>query len=45
MTDAGIGLTGLATLICLIAARVPIGIALIGVSFSGLYVLMGPRVA
>jgi len=45
MTDAGIGLTGLATLIALIAVRVPIGIALIGVSFTGLYVLMGPRVA
>ena len=45
MTDAGIGLTGLATLIALIAVRVPIGIALIGVSFTGLYVLMCPRVA
>ncbi len=45
MTDVGIGLTGLATLIALIAVRVPIGIALIGVSFTGLYALMGPRVA
>lgn len=45
MTDVGIGLTGLATLIALIAARVPIGISLIGVSFGGLWVLMGPRVA
>jgi tripartite ATP-independent transporter DctM subunit len=45
MTDVGIGLTGLATLMALIAVRVPIGIALIGVSFGGLWVLMGPRVA
>ena len=45
MTDVGIGLSGLATLIALIAVRVPIGIALIGVSFGGLWVLMGPRVA
>ncbi|HBS48987.1 MAG TPA: C4-dicarboxylate ABC transporter [Rhodobacteraceae bacterium] len=41
----GIGLTGLATLIALIAVRVPIGIALIGVSFGGLWILMGSRVA
>jgi len=45
MTDIEIGLTGLATLIALIAVRVPIGIALIAVSFTGLYALMGPRVA
>lgn len=45
MTDVEIGLTGLAALIALIAVRVPIGIALIGVSFTGLYVLMGPRIA
>ncbi|MFC3612724.1 TRAP transporter large permease [Lutimaribacter marinistellae] len=45
MTDVGIGLSGLATLIALIAVRVPIGIALIGVSFGGLWMLMGPRVA
>ncbi|KPP81880.1 MAG: TRAP-type C4-dicarboxylate transport system, large permease component [Rhodobacteraceae bacterium HLUCCO07] len=45
MTDVEIGLTGLAALIALIAVRVPIGIALIAVSFTGLYVLMGPRVA
>jgi len=45
MTDVGIGLTGLATLIALIAARVPIGVALIGVSFGGLWILVGPRVA
>ncbi|MBP0439499.1 TRAP transporter large permease [Tianweitania sediminis] len=45
MTDVGIGLTGLAILMVLIAVRVPIGVALIGVSFSGLWWLMGPRVA
>jgi tripartite ATP-independent transporter DctM subunit len=45
MSDVEIGLTGLAALIGLIAIRVPIGIALIGVSFTGLYVLMGPRIA
>lgn len=45
MTDVGIGLTGLAALIALISMRVPIGIALIGVSFTGLWTLMGARVA
>lgn len=45
MTSVEVGLTGLGILITLIALRVPIGIALIGVSFGGLYVLMGPRVA
>lgn len=45
MSDVGIGLSGLAALIALIAVRVPIGIALIGVSFGGLYILMGPRIA
>lgn len=45
MTDIGLGLTGLAVLIALITVRVPIGIALIGVSFGGLWLLMGPRVA
>lgn len=45
MTDVAIGLSGLGILIALIAIRVPIGIALIGVSFGGIYVLLGPRVA
>lgn len=45
MSDVEIGLSGLVALIALIAIRVPIGIALIGVSFTGLYILMGPRVA
>lgn len=45
MTDVGMGLTGLGVLIALIMVRVPIGIALIGVSFGGLWLLMGPQVA
>jgi tripartite ATP-independent transporter DctM subunit len=45
MTDVAIGLTGLASLIALIALRAPIGASLIGVSFVGLWSLMGPRVA
>lgn len=42
-SDIQIGLLGLATLFGLIALRVPIGIALIGVSFAGIYLLIGPR--
>ncbi|MGR3603656.1 TRAP transporter large permease [Sulfitobacter sp.] len=45
MDDIGIGLGGLALLFVLIGLRVPIGVALIGVSFAGLYVLLGWRVA
>lgn len=45
MTDVGLGLSGLAALIALIIVRVPIGIALIGVSFGGIWLLLGPRVA
>lgn len=45
MSDVEIGLAGLGALIALIALKVPIGIALIGVSFVGLQVMMGPRVA
>ena len=41
MDDIGIGLGGLALLFVLIGLRVPIGVALIGVSFAGLYVLAG----
>lgn len=40
-----VGLIGLGILVLLIAVRVPIGIALIGVSFCGLWVLMGWNVA
>lgn len=45
MSDVEIGLTALVALLGLIALRVPIGIALIGVSFTGLWVMMGWRVA
>lgn len=45
MSDVGIGLTGLCVLMALIALRVPIGMALIGVSFGGLWYLIGWDVA
>ncbi|AKI02515.1 TRAP transporter, DctM subunit [Hoeflea sp. IMCC20628] len=45
MTSIEIGLAGLAILFLLIAARVPIGISLIAVSFGGLWALAGPDVA
>lgn len=45
MSDVGIGLAGLGILLTLIALRVPIGMALIGVSFGGLWYLMGWNVA
>lgn len=45
MSDVEIGLTALGVLVTLIALRVPIGIALLTVSFSGLWILMGWRVA
>ncbi|NIZ62298.1 C4-dicarboxylate ABC transporter [Sedimentitalea sp. CY04] len=45
MSEVAIGLTGLGFLMFLIALRVPIGISLIGVSFVGLWSLMGPQVA
>ena len=45
MTDVAIGLTGLGSLLVLIGLRVPIGVSLIGVSFVGLWSLMGWRVA
>jgi len=41
MSDVQIGLSGLAILVGLIATRVPIGIALINVSFGGFWHLMG----
>ncbi len=40
MTDVQIGLAGLGVLLALIAFRVPIGLALISVSFGGLWILM-----
>lgn len=45
MTEVQIGLSGLGVLLFVIALRVPIGIALIGVSFGGIWILMGWRVA
>lgn len=45
MSDVQIGLAGLGILFALIALRVPIGAALIGVSFGGLWYLMGWGVA
>ncbi len=45
MTGVDIGLIALAVLFILIAIRMPIGPALIGVSFCGLWALMGWRVA
>ncbi len=45
MSGIEIGLWGLGILFLFIAMRVPIGIALISVSFAGLWVLMGWRVA
>lgn len=45
MTDVQTGLTGLAVLFILIGMRVPIGIAMIGVSFGGIWALIGYKVA
>ena len=45
MSGVQIGFAGLAVLLLLLAIRVPIGIALIGVSFSGIWALVGWNVA
>lgn len=45
MTDVQIGFAGIAILLLLIAIRVPIGVSLIGVSFGGIWVLVGERAA
>lgn len=45
MSDIEIGLYGLGLLFVLISLRIPIGIAMIGVSFGGLYLLGGWRIA
>ncbi|WP_371998898.1 TRAP transporter large permease (plasmid) [Tistrella mobilis] len=45
MSDVQIGLSGLGLLLVFIALRIPIGISLIGVSFGGLWMLMGWKVA
>ena len=45
MSDVQIGLSGLAVLFVLIALRLPVGLALIGVSFAGLWYMMGWGIA
>lgn len=45
LTDVQIGFAGIAILLALIALRVPIGVSLIGVSFGGIWVLVGERAA
>ncbi|MEN2976497.1 TRAP transporter large permease (plasmid) [Tistrella bauzanensis] len=45
MTDVGTGLAGIGLLFVLLALRVPIGMALIGVSFSGIWYLLGWKIA
>jgi len=45
MSDVQIGYAGVGVLLALIAFRVPIGLALISVSFGGIYLLVGERPA
>lgn len=45
MTNVEIGYWGIVVLLGLIALRVPIGPALIGVSFAGIWAMVGPRAA
>ncbi|MCH9674076.1 MAG: TRAP transporter large permease [Gammaproteobacteria bacterium] len=45
MSDVQIGFAGIGILLTLIALRVPIGVSLIGVSFFGIWVLVGERAA
>ena len=45
MSDVQIGLSGLAALLVLIALRLPVALALIGVSFGGLWYMMGWGIA
>jgi tripartite ATP-independent transporter DctM subunit len=45
MSDIGIGLTGLAVLLGLFVIRVPVGLAMVGVSGIGLWVLMTGQAA
>lgn len=45
MSDVQIGFSGLALLIVLIGLRFPIGVSLIGVSFGGIWLLVGERAA
>lgn len=41
MSDGAIGFVGLAALVALILLRVPIGVTLLGVSFAGIWALIG----
>ncbi len=45
MSDVQIGFAGIALLLALIALRVPIAVSLIGVSFGGIWLLVGERAA
>ncbi|WP_417515509.1 TRAP transporter large permease [Minwuia sp.] len=45
MSDVQIGFAGIGILLTLIALRVPIGVCLIGVSFVGIWALVGERAA
>jgi len=45
VTDVQIGYAGIAVLFALIALRAPIGVALISVSFGGIWLLVGERAA
>ncbi|EEB84664.1 TRAP transporter large permease [Roseobacter sp. GAI101] len=45
MTPEIIGLVGLAVLALLLLLRMPVGLSLILVSFTGIYILLGPRPA
>ena len=45
MSDIEIGFTGIGVLVTLIALRVPIGVSLIGVSFCGIWAIVGEKAA
>ncbi|MDO9524190.1 MAG: TRAP transporter large permease [Gemmobacter sp.] len=45
MSNVEIGYAGIAILLALIALRVPIGVSLIGVSFGGIWILVGGKAA
>ena len=45
MSDVEIGFVGIGILVTLIALRVPIGVSLIGVSFFGIWAIVGDRAA
>jgi len=45
MTGIPLGFAGLATVVLLLVLRVPIGVALGGTAFAGIWILVGPRAA